>query len=158
MPTSVKDRYTVDFEKLFFFTKSPKYFFKQQLQAYTKPLGRWGGDVMTPNIESTWDQGTGQKSYRKREVRPNPNGKNKRCVWSINTKPFKQAHFATYPEQLIWSPIDAGCPQGGIVLDPFMGAGTTAIVALKQNKHYIGIDINQDYIKIAQNRIRSYCE
>ena len=63
-------------------------------------------------------------------------GRNKRCVWSIPTASFKEAHFAVYPERLIESPIDAGCPVGGVVLDPFFGAGTTGIVALKQNKKY----------------------
>ena len=81
-------------------------------------------------------------------------GANKRCVWTISTKPFSGAHFAVYPEALIETPIKAGCPQGGIVLDPFMGAGTTALVALKQRKRFIGIEIKQEYIDMTKKRIK----
>ena len=81
-------------------------------------------------------------------------GRNKRCVWKIPTKPFKGAHFAVFPEQLIETPIKAGCPEGGIMLDPFMGAGTTAVVALKLNRQYVGIELNPNYIKIAEERIK----
>ena len=82
-----------------------------------------------------------------------PDGRNKRCVWSITTKSFKGAHFAVYPPELIKTPISAGCPIGGIVLDPFMGRGTTGVVALQQNKSFIGIELNPDYIEIAKRRI-----
>ena len=80
-------------------------------------------------------------------------GRIKRAVWSINTRPFKGGHFAPYPEELIDIPIKACCPEGGIVLDIFMGSGTTGVVAKKQNKHYIGIELNEEYIKIAEERI-----
>lgn len=79
--------------------------------------------------------------------------RNKRSVWNVNTKPFKEAHFATFPEELITPCILAGCPEGGIVLDPFMGAGTTGYVAKKLNRNYIGYELNNDYINIANNRI-----
>jgi DNA modification methylase len=78
---------------------------------------------------------------------------NKKSVWTVTTKPFKEAHFATYPEDLIVDCIKAGCPENGIVLDPFMGAGTTGLVARKLNRNYIGIELNPDYIKIAEARI-----
>ena len=80
----------------------------------------------------------------------------KRTTWTITTKPFKEAHFATYPEELCETPIKAGCPDGGIVLDPFFGAGTTGLVALKQNKQFIGIELNPEYIKIAEARLKPY--
>lgn len=153
MPSSANDRFTVDFEKVFFFVKQKKYYFKQQLDKYTKPIDRWGGKCIKPNGVSVWDKGTGQESYRKRDMRPNSEGKNKRSVWSVNTKPFKGNHFATFPEKLIEPMISAGCPENGVVLDPFFGAGTTALVAIKQNKNYIGIELNKEYIKIAQDRI-----
>lgn len=79
--------------------------------------------------------------------------RNKRDVWSVNVKPCKEAHFATYPEELVDPCILAGCPQGGIVLDPFMGSGTTGIVANKLCRHYVGIELNPDYVKIAERRI-----
>jgi len=77
---------------------------------------------------------------------------NKRSVWSVATKPFKEAHFATFPESLIVDMIKAGCPEQGIVLDPFMGAGTTALVAKKLNRLSIGFEINPDYIAISKSR------
>lgn len=79
---------------------------------------------------------------------------NKKSVWTVTTKPFSEAHFATFPEDLIVDCIKAGCPEGGIVLDPFMGAGTTALVASKLNRNYIGFELNSDYIKIANKRLR----
>jgi DNA modification methylase len=78
---------------------------------------------------------------------------NKKSVWTVTTKPFKEAHFATFPPDLIVDCIKAGCPEGGIVLDPFMGAGTTAMVARKLNRNFIGFELNQKYVKIANNRI-----
>lgn len=80
---------------------------------------------------------------------------NKRSVWTVTTKPFKEAHFATFPEDLIVDCIKAGCPDGGIVLDPFMGAGTTALVARKLNRNFIGYELNPDYIKIAEERLKN---
>lgn len=154
MPSSAKDRFTVDFEKIFFFVKqSTGYYFEQQLEPYTKPLDRWGGDDLEANGNSTWDNGTGQTTYRNRNMRPNPDGKNMRTVWSINTQPFPEAHFATYPEKLVKRMIEAGCPENGLVLDPFMGAGTTAVVAKKLNRNYTGFELNPKYKLIAENRL-----
>ena len=78
---------------------------------------------------------------------------NKKSVWTVTTKPFSEAHFATFPEDLIVPCIKAGCPEGGIVLDPFMGAGTTAVVARKLNRNYTGFELNPEYIKIAEKRL-----
>jgi DNA modification methylase len=79
---------------------------------------------------------------------------NKRSVWTVTTKPFSEAHFATFPESLIVDCIKAGCREGGIVLDPFMGAGTTALVARKLNRNYLGFELNKEYIKIAEKRLK----
>lgn len=79
---------------------------------------------------------------------------NKRSVWTVTTKPFKEAHFATFPEDLIVDCIKAGCPEDGIVLDPFMGAGTTALVARKLNRNYVGFELNRSYIEIAEKRLQ----
>ncbi len=78
---------------------------------------------------------------------------NKKSVWTVTTKPFSEAHFATFPQDLIVDCIKAGCPEGGIVLDPFMGAGTTALVARKLNRNYIGFELNPEYLKIAEKRL-----
>ncbi len=79
--------------------------------------------------------------------------RNKRNVWTITTKPFKEAHFATFPKDLIEPCIKAGCPEGGTVLDPFGGSGTTGIVAALNNRNAILIELNQNYIDIANKRI-----
>ena len=119
MPSSVKDRFTVDFEYLFFFSKNKKYYFEQQ----TEP-------VKTVNTTRTSLNGLGNGELAG-NLRFGSNGKhrNMRTVWKIPTKPYKGAHFAVFPEELIETPIKAGCPANGIVLDPFMGSGTTASVA-----------------------------
>lgn len=80
-------------------------------------------------------------------------GRIKRAVWEINTKPLKECHFAPFPTELIETPIKACCPNNGTVLDIFMGSGTTGVVAKKQNKNYIGIELNEEYIEIAEKRI-----
>jgi DNA modification methylase len=147
MPSSATDRFTVDFEKIFFFVKqSTGYYFEQQLEPYTKPMNRCNG-------KSDWDNGTRQSTYRNRNMRPNPDGKNMRTVWSVNTKPFPGAHFAVFPETLVERMIKSGCPENGVVLDPFMGAGTTAVVARKLNRSYIGYELNPEYVKMANDRL-----
>ena len=149
LPSPVKDRFTVDFEYIFFFSKNKDYYFKQQIEN-TK------AKVIEPRMleekRQTYDEGKykGEQGVRRTMTR------NMRSVWSINPKPFLEAHFATYPEGLCETPISAGCPEGGIVLDMFFGAGTTGLVALKQNKKFIGIELNPSYIKIAQDRINKF--
>ena len=69
--------------------------------------------------------------------------------------PFKEAHFAVYPEKLIVDCIKAGCPNDGLVLDPFMGGGTTAVVSRKLNRHFIGCELNPEYVKIAEKRLKN---
>ena len=87
------------------------------------------------------------------EIKNNPIGRNKRNVWTVTTKPCKEAHFATFPKDLIEPCIKAGCPEGGIVLDPFGGSGTTGIVSALNNRNAILIELNQKYIDIANKRI-----
>lgn len=81
------------------------------------------------------------------------NGRIKRAVWSINTKPFKGYHYAAFPEELVRTPILACTSEGGVVLDPFMGSGTTAVVAKKLKRNYIGMELNPDYVATAERRI-----
>jgi DNA modification methylase len=82
-------------------------------------------------------------------------GSNKRSVWSVATKPFREAHFATYPPDLIEPCILAGAPEGGVVLDPFFGAGTTGLVAQRRGRRFIGVELNPAYAEIAERRIRA---
>ncbi len=180
LPSSVKDRFTVDFEKVFFFVKNKKYYFKQQFEPYKDgsdiKYRIWLRENKTYNTKKHYENNTpfcrktnhkawdndlifnGRGAGEKAIMRVNPNGRNKRTVWSICTKPLKEAHFATFPEELIKPMIDSGCPENGIVLDPFMGAGTTAIVAIQQQKNFVGIELKPEYIQIAEKRIRDYAK
>ncbi len=135
--------------------KALSYYFdmNKALEPYTAPMDRWGGDKLKPTGESQWDKGTGQETYRDRLMRPNPKGRHPRDVWKIATKPFPEAHFAVYPDEIPARAIKASCPKNGIVLDPFLGSGTTAIVAQKYGCRWIGIDLNPIYCKIAKKRI-----
>lgn len=90
------------------------------------------------------------------EIKNNPIGRNKRNVWTVTTKPFKEAHFATFPKDLIEPCIKAGCPKDGIVLDPFSGSGTTGLVCKELGRKAILIELNPEYIKIAKKRIESF--
>jgi len=161
MPSSVKDRFTVDYEHLFFFVKNRRYYFETQYESYA--------DIRKPiTKEERIAKGNWQGSNRGLEMRGGfknlgnlgnyQTGRNMRAVWKIATKPFKEAHFAVFPEELCETPIKAGCPVNGVVLDPFIGSGTTGVVALKQRKRFIGFELNPEYVKIAQDRIRPYLE
>ena len=157
MPSSAKDRFTVDFEYIFFFSKKKKYYFetqyepikKESLKRVERGLNQTYAPMRAVNI---------QNCERMGERWCNEKGRNKRTVWKINPKPFRESHFAVYPEELCETPIKAGCPEGGTVLDPFFGAGTTGLVALKQNKKFIGIELNPEYIEIAKKRLKPYLE
>lgn len=164
MPESVKDRCTKAHEYIFLLSKSKKYYY--DADAIREPLSvhraKQAGQKVEPGndivgrreqIEHARQRGSGGH-FDGHKWFMNPLGRNKRSVWTITTKPFKGAHFAVFPEDLIEPCILAGCPEGGIVLDPFMGSGTTAVVALKHNRNYIGIELNPEYIKIAGKRIR----
>ena len=135
MPESVTDRCTKSHEYIFLLSKSPKYHFDHEA---IKEKG-----VMSKGDSAELEE----KGY---------NTRNKRSVWIVNTKPFKEAHFATFPMDLIEPCILASCPENGTVLDPFFGAGTTGITCIKNKRNYIGIELNQDYIDIAKKRISNF--
>lgn len=114
----------------------------------------------TTGIKAYSHRGSGDKKLTGHSGNFDKNGNligngmaNKKSVWTVTTKPFKEAHFATFPPDLIIDCIKAGCPEQGIVLDPFMGAGTTALVARQLNRNYIGFEINSEYIKIQEKRL-----
>jgi DNA modification methylase len=105
----------------------------------------WGGGGTTLNGHSGYKKSDGTLA-----IYP---FRNKRSVWTITTKPYKGAHFATFPPDLISPCILAGCPKGGIVLDPFNGSGTTGQVAIQNNRDYIGIELNPAYIELTMKRL-----
>lgn len=151
MPESVKDRCTKAHEYVFLMSKSPKYYFDNgaiKEPTVTKDNSNRNRDITKLNNVPGRTRMAGLKTN-------NYELRNKRDVWTITTKPYREAHFATFPEKLIEPMILAGCPKEGVVLDPFIGAGTTAVVAKKQGKNYVGIELNPAYIKIAEDRIHN---
>lgn len=223
MPCSVKDRFTVDFEYVFFFVKNKKYWFETQYEPIKS--------INDKRVDQGREEHIGKSKegiYGCNATTINSFGRNKRAVWSICPQPFSESHFATYPEELCETPIKAGCPEficnkcgkarekifdydkqerkkeiflntkyentqqerevrqgfdssrkyfqpiisskgltdcgcgegfsSGVILDPFFGAGTTGLVALKLNRKFVGIELNPEYIEIAQERLKPYLE
>lgn len=144
MPEPVKDRCTKSHEYIFLLSKSKKYYFDHEA---IKEPAKYPNDDRGNRKDSR--RGTGMNSMSGKTGLT----RNKRDVWFVNTKPCKEAHFATYPDTLIEPCVLAGCPKGGIILDPFMGAGTTGIVSKRYDRSYVGIELNPSYIKIAEKRI-----
>ena len=160
MPSSVKDRFTVDYEKIFFFSKSTKYYFEQQKEPMktndiNPPRGSKGviGQLNSGLREQDLVGRSDYTGFNDRYVPPKDLNRNMRCVLPINTQPFSGSHFATFPEKLVETPIKAGTKKGGIVLDIFMGSGTTGVVAKKLGRNYIGIELNEKYVSMAKKRI-----
>ena len=149
MPESVTDRPTKSHEYLFLLAKSPRYYYDADAikePAAESSLARLAQDV--PNqIGSTRANGGAKTNGTLRAV--GGNYVNKRTVWSVATQPFKEAHFATYPPELIRPCILAGSRLGDTVLDPFSGSGTTGMVANQEGRKYIGIDLNSDYLNLS---------
>jgi len=149
MPESVTDRCTKSHEYIFLLSKSKTYYY--DAESIKEPVKQdWGTRDRTNgkyhNAGTGLNPHTGlQKSYEKA---------NKRSVWSVTTKPFHGAHFATFPPDLIEPCVIAGSPEGGIVLDPFFGSGTTGLVAMKNNRKYLGCELNSKYISIANERLK----
>ncbi|MBQ7574359.1 MAG: site-specific DNA-methyltransferase [Clostridia bacterium] len=159
MPESVKDRCTKSHEYIFLLSKSKRYYFDNS--AMREPavslndLSRrlQSGHALWTNNKAKDTYAVSGKNRSRTELYSKDGMRNKRDVWFVNTKKYSGAHFATYPDTLIEPCILAGCPKGGIVLDPFIGSGTTAVVAARHNRHYIGIELNPNYVKIANTRI-----
>ena len=147
MPESVTDRCTKAHEYLFLLSKSERYYFdhnamKEDAVAKPKPCG-------PKNDSSRNDSG------RTGIVRGDGSTRNRRSVWTITPKPYKGAHFAVYPPELIEPCVIAGCPAGGTVLDPFGGSGTTGGVALKHGRNAVLCELSPDYVALMPARIES---
>ena len=162
MPSSVKTRPTTDHEYVFLLSKSKQYYYDVDAirephvtfsenskmkggrnhffkKGSTPESGKNGGNV---NLhDARWDQAF------------HPKGRNKRTVWSISLSKFRDAHFAVFPEQLVENCILAGCAQGGIVMDPFFGSGTTGLVAKRLGRHYLGVEQSEEYCEMARKRL-----
>lgn len=160
MPESVTDRCTKAHEYLFMLTKSARYYFDNNAikePATADGIARQKRGLLSTNKNANGAPGQTAQSMNKERTydpeRPVAETRNKRSVWTINTKPFKGAHFAVMPEALCEPPILATSQPDDIVFDPFTGSGTVATVALRQGRNYLGIELNPDYSKIAYDRI-----
>jgi len=156
MPESVRDRCTKAHEYIFLLTKNPKYYFNND--AIRTPHKRlWdesnGGNMSAKGGHKKHNEIETKDSNRKSYPMPNELGANKRSVWTVNVKPYKGAHFATFPKELIEPCVLAGSRKNDIVFDPFMGSGTTAQVALQHGRQYLGCELNKEYEKLQQERI-----
>lgn len=162
MPESVTDRCTKSHEYIFLFSKNQRYYYDYKA-IQEKAVSSDDLERRVKNGKAEWKTDKAKDTYavsgegrdRRELYTQNENGeymRNKRDVWSVPTKPDKVAHFATYPEELIIPCILAGSKSGGVILDPFMGSGTTARVARKLNRHFIGFELNPEYCKIINKK------
>jgi len=153
MPESVIDRCTKAHEYIFLLSKSPKYYFDHE--AIKEPVAASSIIRLTqPNISA--QVGSNRVPFKTNGTMKavgNTEMRNKRSVWTVTTKPFKGAHFATFPPDLIEPCVLAGCPVDGVVLDPFGGAGTTGLVASNNNRNTILIELNEEYVNLSIDRI-----
>ena len=181
MPESVQDRCTKAHEYIFLMSKSQKYYFDNE--AIAEPLAASSvARLAQPTLaqQAGSDRVPGKTNGNMKAVGPRFGGnkygdddseesrtksgnewvqnetgrRNKRSVWTVTTKPYKGAHFATFPSDLITPCILAGAPVGGVVLDPFMGSGTTAAVAIANGRNYLGCELNSAYKELQDDRIR----
>lgn len=162
MPESVKDRCTRSHEYIFLLSKSKRYYFDYEAikepavtSDRTSPRGSKG--TFTKNSGRRKQDELGKRTYtgfnKRYYSKEPPLMRNKRDVWSIATSGCKDAHYATFPPKLIEPCIIAGSRVDGIVLDPFIGSGTTGVVALENNRHFIGIELNPQYAALSEQRI-----
>ena len=151
MPSSITDRFTVDFEYVYFFVKQKKYYFKQQFEP-----NQYDGRKDTRFKGSIKYKDSGHTFHAQGHERwPHKEGRNMRCVWDVPTKPFKGAHFATFPTALVERMVKAGCPENGLVCDPFCGSGTVWLVSKQLNRNFVGIELKPDYVKLAEQRMKN---
>jgi site-specific DNA-methyltransferase (adenine-specific) len=163
MPSPVKNRPTVDHEYVFFLTRSKDYYYdadaiREPHVTFTEKSKMRGGRNHFFKRNSTPEQGKNSGSSNLHNARWDqafhPKGRNKRTVWSIPLSKFREAHFAVFPETLVRTCVLAGSPPEGVVLDPFMGSGTTALVARELERHYIGVDCIPEYCDMARRRLQ----
>jgi len=147
MPESVRDRCTKAHEYIFLLSKSPKYYYdheaiKEKATSSLRKRTKKNGEGAVVSKMRGFDNNCGNTGIR-----------NKRSVWTVPTKPFKGAHFSAFPPDLISPCILAGCPENGVVMDMFFGSGTTGLTAKTHNRRFIGIELVEEYCRIAVNRI-----
>jgi len=158
MPRPIKRRFNIDYEEIFFCVKGEGYYFQTQYEPFApnhkvKHKVNIGKKYQNENLIM---KEASVKRYYERLENGEIKGRLKRAVWEVSASRNKSFHKAPYPEKLIEPILAACCPEGGLVLDPFIGTGTTAIVALKQGKYYTGIDLDAKAIEYANTQILNY--
>lgn len=163
-PSSVANRPTVDHEYLFLFSKQKRYYYDadaiREPHVTFSPMSRMkGGRRHFGQRNGTPEKGKNAGNSNLHNGRWDqafhPEGRNKRTVWSVPLGKCRETHFAVFPEQLIEPCIRAGCPRGGVVVDPFLGSGTTAIVARRLGRRFVGFELVPEYVELATKRISS---
>jgi DNA modification methylase len=156
MPESVTDRPTKSHEYVFLLSKQGRYYYDadavrepiaESTKAWANGKDGWGPSTKDHHMasQSAIRHGNGRMGE-------NPKGRNKRTVWTVATAPYSGSHFATFPPKLIEPMILAGSKPGDLVLDPFAGTSTVGTMAIKHNRSFVGIELNPEYIKLAQKR------
>jgi DNA modification methylase len=162
MPSSVKNRPTIDHEYIFLFSKSNDYYYdidaiREPHVTFTSKSRMKGGRNHFGKINGTPERGKNNGNSNLHDGRWDqafhPKGRNRRTVWEIPLSKYRDAHFAVFPEKLVELCLLAGCPERGLVLDPFVGSGTTAVVAQRLGRYYVGIDSNPKYCDMARKRL-----
>jgi DNA modification methylase len=160
MPESVKDRCTKAHEYIFLLSKSARYYYDNKAimepavygEEHANKATSWGTNRKHPNKANVADYAFIGDNHTTSKMADGSYGRNKRSVWTVNTQPYKGAHFATFPPDLIKPCILAGCPAGGTVLDPFGGSGTTGAVASANGRSAILIELNSKYAELVNDR------
>jgi DNA modification methylase len=157
MPESVKDRCTKAHEYIFMLSKEARYYYDSE--SIKEPLAH-GTHLryhkqknILKNQKGSLVAHAGKKSNGPMKPAISGEKRNKRSVWTVTTKPYKEAHFATFPPDLIEPCIKAGCPKEGVVLDPFGGSGTVGEVAQNLQRNFILIELNPEYVELAERRL-----
>jgi DNA modification methylase len=165
MPESVTDRCTKSHEYIFLLAKNQKYYFdneaiREPFAISTLERTQYGNSEKNKLALGQY-AGMTIKNYDKYAKKVQDKiiiGRNKRSVWTVTTQPFPEAHFATFPEDLVLPCILAGSKVGDIIFDPFIGSGTAGLVALKNNRKFVGIELNPKYVEMANRRLKPFLD
>jgi len=156
MPSSVRDRVTNCHEYIFLLSKNKKYYYDNEIIKEDSTFKNSKGEFRPNGMAGIGKKNAGKEGFEIRSglsnMKEQPK-RNKRSVWTITNKPFKDAHFAVFPPDLIEPCVLAGCPEDGTILDPFAGSGTTGVVAQKHNRNAVLVELNDEYIEIAKKRL-----
>jgi len=153
---AARRRFSVNYEHVLLFVKDGgKYYFQTRYEPYETDPSRWKNNK-GPKMGGKKAAEYGSSIYSGKNWVPDNRGRIQRCIWKINTQKQRGKFYAAYPEKLVDIAINACCPENGIILDPFLGSGTTALVALKSNKKYIGIELSKEYVKISNKRLEPF--